>query len=77
MEMIAYALEYEAEQSAWDIWTAIYPGFTQDTFVPFLEFKTSQLKSKPNQTQKAWHDIEVEMAAIVNNFETEKRGEPK
>ena len=74
-EMINYALEHEAEQAAWDIWVSVYPGFTKDTFVPFSEFKTAQLKVKPRVTVKSWEEIIGEMETVVQKYEAKKRGE--
>ena len=76
-DMINYALEYEAEQAAWDIWVSIYPGFTKDTFVPFSEFEAAQLKQKPRATVKNWDEIAEEMDHIVNSHKAKERGETK
>lgn len=75
IDMIIYALERDAEQAAWDVWVALYPGFTKDTFVPFSEFKDAQLKSKPRPTVKTWEEITQEMDGLVARYEAKKRGE--
>lgn len=77
VEMIAYAIEHEAEQAAWDIWIALYPGFTPESFVPFSDFKKEQLKSKPRPVLKPWDEIETEMAEVIKQFEARKRGETR
>jgi len=73
--MITFAIEQEAEQAAWDIWVAVYPNFSPETFVPFSEFKNAQLKARPPATQKSWEEITQEMDAVVQRYEEKKRGE--
>ena len=74
VEMINYALEKEAEDAAWDIWVAIYPNFNNDNFVPFSEFKDSQVNKKPKAPLKPWSEIQDEMEEVVKQFEERKRG---
>ena len=73
--MVNYAIEQDAEKAAWDVWIAAYPGFTEDTFVPFSEFKKKT--KQPTKTVKSNKEIENEMIEIVNQFEQGKRGETR
>ena len=76
-DMINYALEYEMEQAAWDMWVSIYPGFTEENFIPFSEFKSSQSTNKPKPAIKSWDEITSEIGQIVNIHKAKKRGETK
>ena len=71
--MITHALEKEAENAAWDIWIAVYPNFTEETFIPFADFKAEQLKKKPRKVIKTPEEIIKEMTAVVEHFEQRKR----
>lgn len=74
-EMINHALMKEAEQAAWEIWIAVYPNFTEETFIPFSDFKDQQLQVKPPKQLKSFDDIVDEMTEVVSAFEARKRGD--
>ena len=72
MNLLTHAMEKEAERAAWDIWIALYPNFTEETFTPFSQFKTAQLTTKPRATLKEWDAIKEEMAAVVEQHKARK-----
>ena len=65
-------MEKEAERAAWEIWIALYPNFTEETFIPFSKFKSAQLTTKPRETLKEWDAIEAEMATVVAQHKARK-----
>lgn len=75
--MINYALEQEAEKAAWDVWIAVYPGFTEETFVTFADFKAQQLKTQPRKCIKTNDEIQEELEMVISQFEQGKRGETR
>lgn len=68
---IQHALNQELEQSAWDLWTSIYPSMTTGhvKFMSFLEFKEKLYQPKQEPSDKSVEEIEEEMAAVMAAYE--------
>lgn len=75
MKLITYAIDKETEKALWDVWVALYPSFTDESFIPFPEFKAEQLKARPRQAQKSAEEITQEMTGVVESYRARERGE--
>ncbi len=66
--MINDAIEYDLEQSAWEIWLTLYPHFTSENFIPFEEFKNEQITKVRYKERKSYKEIEEEMDKLIKKL---------
>jgi len=73
IDLIAHAVEKEEERAAWDLWALSYKDMTDETFIPFEEFRDNlYVRKKP---MKSKQDIEAEFEAIIENDNKVRGGE--
>lgn len=76
VDYIAYAVEQEKEEAAWELWKEMYPfmvsGLIKD-FIKFEDFKNKLFQRQYKYTQKSLEEIETEMLAVVAKHEGKGR----
>ena len=67
VDFLAYAIEQEKEQAAWELWKTLYPFMAIEWLKPikFEEFKRKLFQPQYRYTQKSLDEIEKEMLAVV------------
>jgi hypothetical protein len=67
VDYIAYAVEQEKEQAAWELWVGMYPYMAMNWLNPvkFNEFKEKLFHKQYRYTQKSNEEIMEEMLAVV------------
>lgn len=68
--MIDYAITNELERDTWEVWVSAYPHFTQETFVPFNEFKKQQTQNRKPKVIKTNEEINAEMEKVIATYES-------
>jgi hypothetical protein len=70
IEIINLIYETRNEKKTWDIYLAIYPNMTSETYMSFEEFK----KPKPKKNKKTKEEILDDVRLIMNSAMTERGG---
>lgn len=71
IDLIFHALEYEKTQTAWDLWTIMYPYMQKKEIesVEFTDFKRKLFEKKHHYSKKSIEEIEAEMMNLVSAYE--------
>lgn len=73
--MLRYAAEKEKEETLWSVWVQIYPHFTEETFIPFSEFKTKVFGTPMEGASNiSFEEVSDIMEEVVAKYEKQKGG---